>query len=74
MKAGKGNRGVRERSGGYAQWENLLSKTRLDVVSLALPGVASDDGEVLASDCEDGPPVVRVWVEAPFRGHRDNDA
>ena len=63
-----------ERSRRYAQSENLWSKTRLDVVSLALPGVASDDREVLASDCEDGPSVLRVWVKAPFRGHRDTDA
>ena len=55
----------------YVQSENLWSKTRLDVVSFALPCITSDDGEVLTRDCEDGPSVLRVWVEAAFRGHLD---
>jgi hypothetical protein len=35
----------------------------LNVVTLALAGVASDDGKVRASDGEDGAAVFCVWIE-----------
>jgi hypothetical protein len=64
----------RGRSSGYAQSEHLWSVACLDVVPLALPGIARDDGEVFACDGEDRSPVFRVWVELPLLGHRAIDA
>ena len=45
------------------QPEDLWSVTRLDLIAGSLTRVARDDGEVLASNGEDGATVVAVRVE-----------
>ena len=45
------------------QPEDLWSITRLDLIADSLTRVARDDGEVLASNGEDGATVVAVGVE-----------
>lgn len=46
-----------------AQLEDFGCVTRLDTVALALPSVTSDNGEICASDGEDGASVLGVGVE-----------
>ena len=49
-----------------AQPEDLGCITGLDTVTLALPSITSDDGEVRTSDGQDGTAIVGIRVELPL--------
>ena len=50
----------------HSQSKDLWGVSGLDVVTLALSSVSSDDCKVLAGDGEDGPAVLGVGIEATF--------